>query len=180
MENNPYAAPSAVVEDLYVYNADDLEARKASRWQRLGAALLDFLFYLLCVMPVIVAIGSGAYWGYLARAQGRPVTAPSATSGILLSVGVIAFFGLFIYNLVLLHRDGQTLGKRLMGIKIVRTDGDRATLGRIFFARMVAISVLGYIPYLGMVIRLIDICMIFGAERRCLHDLIADTIVIEA
>jgi uncharacterized RDD family membrane protein YckC len=175
MENNPYAAPGAVVDDASVYSGDDLEARKAGRLQRLGAVLLDSLFYCICIVPIAMP----AYQNYLARARGVPVSQSSSSAMFLGLCGVIAI-GLFIYNLVLLHRNGQTIGKRLVGIKIVRTNGEAASLGRIFFARMLAMGVLRSIPFIGPFISLIDVLMIFGNEKRCLHDLIADTIVIQA
>jgi uncharacterized RDD family membrane protein YckC len=35
------------------------------------------------------------------------------------------------------------------------------------------------IPVVGRLINLVDPLLIFGKERRCLHDLIADTIVVD-
>jgi hypothetical protein len=36
------------------------------------------------------------------------------------------------------------------------------------------------VPFLGPLYALVDACMIFGEQRRCCHDYIADTIVIRA
>jgi hypothetical protein len=36
------------------------------------------------------------------------------------------------------------------------------------------------IPFVGKAVNLIDPLLIFGKEKRCLHDLIADTIVVDA
>lgn len=54
MENNPYAAPAAVVGDVVGSDAADLESRKSSRGKRLGAALLDGLVNLVWMAPVII------------------------------------------------------------------------------------------------------------------------------
>jgi len=86
---------------------------------------------------------------------------------------------LFVVDLVLLHRYGQTIGKRVMGLRIVRTDGSRASLGRIFWARMIAPGVLATIPLLGWIFELVDLLTIFAVDRRTLHDRMADTIVID-
>jgi uncharacterized RDD family membrane protein YckC len=40
-------------------------------------------------------------------------------------------------------------------------------------------SLLSGIPYAGGLITLVDLLLIFGKERRCLHDLMADTIVVD-
>lgn len=172
METNPYAAPSAVVEDAPAFDGNDLESRKADRGRRLGAVLLDDLFFALCLIPIAIP----AYQSYLAKARGE--TVPASTAGIMAVVCGAIFLGLLIYNFVLLHRNGQTIGKRILNIKIVRTDGSRAGLRRIFFLRALPIGLLGAIPWIGRIITLVDALMIFRDEKRCLHDQIADTIVI--
>lgn len=39
---------------------------------------------------------------------------------------------------------------------------------------------IGQIPYLGPAFGLANVLWIFGGERRCLHDYIADTLVVNA
>jgi len=58
----------------------------------------------------------------------------------------------------------------------VHSDGSRASLGRIIVLRNVLNSLLGIIPLYGFV----DALLIFGDKRQCVHDKIADTIVIKA
>src|SRR6185312_14060663 len=86
---------------------------------------------------------------------------------------------IFVVNCVMLHRSGQTIGKRMLDIAIVRTDGSRMGLLRYLFIRVLPVALLGVIPYIGRLATLIDPLLIFGNERRCLHDLIADTIVVD-
>jgi uncharacterized RDD family membrane protein YckC len=78
------------------------------------------------------------------------------------------------------HKNGQTIGKRIVGIKVVRTDFSRATLGRIFWLRNVVNAIPGAIPYVGNVYGLVDHLFIFGESRQCVHDKIADTVVVKA
>ena len=81
----------------------------------------------------------------------------------------------------LVHRNGQTIGKKMLGIKVVRTDGSRATVARIFWMRNVPFLLLGAIPlYIGDLFTLADSLLIFRASNQCLHDQFADTIVINA
>lgn len=162
-EQNYYAAPQAAVADVGGLSTDDLEARKASRGQRLGAALLD---------GVIIGVG-----GVLAGVGGA--AASKGDGGMVaIAIGLLIILGVFIVNCVLLHQNAQTIGKKVLGIKIVRSNGDRIGLGRIIGMRILPIGLLGAIPYVGGLISLADSLTIFGAERRCLHDMIADTIVI--
>ena len=72
--------------------------------------------------------------------------------------------------------NGQSIGKKLLGIKVVRTDGSPASLGRLIWLRNVVNGLIGIIPLYGI----IDALFIFGESRQCLHDKIADTIVIKA
>jgi len=162
-EQNYYAAPQAAVADVGGLSAGDLESRKATRGQRLGAAMLDGV--IIAVGGVLVGIGGAA----ASKGEGGMVA---------VVLGMLIILGIFVVNCVLLHQNAQTIGKKVLGIKIVRTNGDRIGLGRIIGMRILPIGVLGAIPYLGGLISLADSLVIFGAERRCLHDMIADTIVI--
>ena len=157
---NPYSAPTAHVED------EDNTGELAGRGTRLGAVLLDGL--ILGGLGIVAAI--------LVPAMGPNKTG----AGVAIAVVVIGVLALLIVNLVLLHRNGQTIGKKLLGIKIIRTDGDRAGLGRIFFLRLLVPGLIGAIPIAGPVFSIVDPLFIFRESRKCLHDSIADTIVIRA
>jgi len=61
-------------------------------------------------------------------------------------------------------------------IKIVRSDGSPVSLSRVIWLRNAVNMVLGIIPLYGF----IDALFIFGNARRCVHDHLADTIVIKA
>ena len=50
------------------------------------------------------------------------------------------------------------------------------SLGRLIMLRNVVVWILSMIPLFGI----IDVLFIFGEARQCLHDKIADTIVIKA
>jgi uncharacterized RDD family membrane protein YckC len=80
----------------------------------------------------------------------------------------------------LLARNGQTIGKKLLGIKVVRVDGSPVSLFRVFFLRYVCNTFLTLIPVAGSLYSLVDVLMIFSESRRTVHDHIADTIVIKA
>lgn len=98
--------------------------------------------------------------------------------GALLAViGLIAW----IYvNIKLLRENGQSVGKKILGIKIVTTQGEPVALSTLIFRRFLLTQFLAAIPYLGGIFGLIDALMIFGDDRRCIHDHFADTIVVKA
>lgn len=167
---NPYAAPSARVEQPVV---DSPESRKSSRGARLGAYLVDLVIGVVCFAPYYV----GIYRDYMRVAAGQ---APSGSPDTFATIALVIGIALGIYTLVLLYRSGQTIGKKIVGIRIVRTDGSRAGLLRILGLRYVVPGLIGAIPFLGFFFVLADALVIFGEARRCIHDYIADTIVVDA
>lgn len=163
---NPYAAPVARVAQPVAAAGDFV---KSSRGARLGAVLLDSVpIFLVAIVAAIAVPG-------FARGNGS-----NTGAGIFLAIVALAMVAYAIYQLVMLHRHGQTFGKKLVGIRIVRTDGSRAGLGRIFALRYLVPGLVGMIPLLGPIFSLIDPLFIFNEEKRCLHDMIADTIVVDA
>jgi uncharacterized RDD family membrane protein YckC len=68
----------------------------------------------------------------------------------------------------------------MLGIRVVRRDGSHCGLARIFFARYLPVTLLGAVPFVGGLVSLVDALLIFRDDRRCLHDEIADTIVVKA
>ncbi len=168
---NPYQAPSAHVEDIN--DVEDMEL--AGRGTRLGAVIIDSLIILVPLMlafiPLMMAFGAAGTGAGGADALGVGAI-------IAIAIGSIGFLALFVVNLVMLHRTGQTIGKRLLNVKIVRTDGSRAGLTRIFFLRMFVPGLIGGLPFIGYVFSIVDPLFIFQESRRCVHDLIADTIVV--
>ena len=172
MENNPYAAPTAEVDDVRAWDALDLENRKAGRGKRLGAALLDGVISLIWLAPVIWA-------GYMALDVRRAIK-PAGPMVALLLLGLALMVTIIVVNCLMLHRSGQTIGKRALDIAVVRTDGSRISLPRYIVLRVAPMMVLSLIPLVGKVINLLDPLLIFGNDKRCLHDLIADTIVVDA
>jgi uncharacterized RDD family membrane protein YckC len=163
---NPYAPPRSDVRDV----ADP--TARADRGTRLVAAILDGIIMMAMVyLPLMVGGGAGAI---VAAASGK--FDPRAFFGIgavLALVGLVAWIWLTV---VFVKRNGQTIAKKMLGIKVVRADGSPISLARIFWLRNFVNSLLGIVPFYGLV----DALVIFGEPRQCLHDKIADTIVIKA
>jgi uncharacterized RDD family membrane protein YckC len=166
---NPYAPPQAAVRDIV---DPSLTSIVADRGTRFGAAILDgFIFGLMVYMPFIAGVGvSGA---------NRPPENPEAVTaavGIGFILGLIGFVAWSAIMIVLLKRNGQSIGKKATGIKMVRSDGSTASLSRLIWLRGVVNSIINIIPFYFF----IDSLFIFGESRQCLHDKIADTIVVKA
>ena len=62
----------------------------------------------------------------------------------------------------------------------MRSDGSKASLLRLAGLRYFASSLLDLVPVVGWIYALVDALLIFRDSRKCLHDNIADTIVVRA
>jgi uncharacterized RDD family membrane protein YckC len=174
VEMNPYAPP--LVETRREVEAGGM-ASLATLGQRLAAAILDGLTFLVVYVPLILAFGVDAINAQ--AAGGAEVELPPPNMGMLGLAGVL-FVVLLGINLVWLATRGQTIGKRVMAIRIVALESD-ANPGwvKTIVLRSVVNGIIGAVPLLGMFYALADILFIFGTERRCIHDLIAGTRVVQ-
>lgn len=165
----------------------------APRTVRLAAAFLDTLLALpLLIIWLASAAGSiglslGALGGHLKErpwlSQAGTVLAGGA-AWVAFAVSSVAVACLVLYQWYLLSTRGQTIGKRVMGIRIVDLEGKPAgffsalLLRSWVFSSVVSAaasftSVL--IPFAGLVLFLLDYVPLFGEDRRCLHDYLAGT-----
>ncbi len=144
--------------------AADTTSPHADPATRLAARLLDLA---IGVAPLVVLLPFGLVLGSR--------TLIHWSFALTFAVGLV----ILPIDLVLLHRDGQTIGKRLLGLRIVGVDGERVGLGRSFFVREVVMGLLGAAPWLGIVVSIVDPLLCLRADRRCLHDRLAATIVID-
>lgn len=146
-------------------------ARPASRSRRLCAALIDSLIVVAVFYPVFYLAG-----GWERALRHEP---PSLEEQMLyFAIGVLVPLAT---NAYLLARHGQSVGKRLLRIRIVdaRT-GEIVPLFRSFGLRHFVPIAIGHVPVAGSWFLLADTLFIFRQDRRCLHDRLAGTKVVEA
>jgi len=164
---NPYAPPQAAVLDV---DEPRTSTTPADRGTRLGALILDSIIFMgMVYLPLVLTFGLAASRGDTSDTGG---TIP-ILGFVLAAAGLVAWSWLTI---VYVHRNGQSIAKKITGIKVVRSDGSPAALGRIFWLRNIVNGLLGLIPLYAI----IDSLFIFAESRQCLHDKIADTIVVKA
>jgi len=153
--------------------------------------LLDELLSNFCAMPGMIMLGPSALMLiYRLATQGRSALQDSdleMLTGLSGALGVLLLGVLFcaaIQTWMLAVR-GQTVGKRLLGIRIVRVQDDanpgfvHAVLLR-GFVPILNRALIMLIPVFGLGFWLVDVACIFRDDRRCLHDLIAGTKVVQS
>jgi uncharacterized RDD family membrane protein YckC len=109
---------------------------------------------------------------------------PNVNSGFGIGsflIQLLAGIGLFVLiQSYLLATQGQTVGKKLLGLRIVRSNGEAVAIGRMLGLRYFLGWIITMIPFIGALFALTDALLIFRDSRKCLHDNIADTIVVKA
>ena len=106
----------------------------------------------------------------------------AVTPRMILGSRLLFLGGLIVLILQLwwLSTRGQTIGKRAMGIKIVRVEDEtNAGFVRAVLLRNFVPLIISFIPLVGLIFSITDILFIFRADRRCVHDLIASTKVVK-
>lgn len=163
------------------------ESDLAERENRLFARLIDWSIQILCALPGAIILGTEALQAILAAGR----TGNFDFGGLdqaRVGLGAVVLFGamlvLWIVQVVLLTTRGQTIGKIILGIRIVQLDGSRAGFVRAWLLREFVPALIGLIPvagpfFLRPVFTLVDWGFIFRNDRRCVHDYIAGTKVIK-
>jgi uncharacterized RDD family membrane protein YckC len=142
----------------------------ASRWHRLGGALLDVLIMMIITVPVMMATGI-----FSQISQGQQM---SIGQGVFFLIfGFVVFLILHGY---LLSKHGQTIGKRVMGTRIVDLNGQIVPFAKVFLLRYFVIGVIAQTPIIGNLLGLVNALFIFRKNKRCIHDLMAGTKVVNA
>jgi len=175
--------------------AIQLDKHIAQPWRRLSAYLIDAiiaalpLFVLEILLNNIIA-SIGALMAYPAPGIALYVSIAAAaytdfstTSGnavyynrdFIASVVCIIFYMLYSLIFTLIFK-GQTIGKKLMSIRVCSSDTSNATFGRIFTREFVGKVLLNSIPLLPIISLF---TLILTKEHKTLHDMLADTIVVE-
>lgn len=167
----------------------------ASLGQRFAAKVIDLTLIILPLWVVFTILYDTAFMEETQKLQNDTAAMMSAiqkraeklqaTGGMQLPLMSLIFYATLIVNGVLLTLRGQTIGKLCLGIQVVRcTDGARAGFIKAVLLRSVLFFILIFaltssisFGSMGLALLLADTFMIFRKDRRCLRDLVADTLV---
>lgn len=141
-----------------------IEYDAASLWERLVASLIDAIIvaamYLVITLLIISALGSD----------------PTSTDqGWFMLIGLLPITGLMLYHFLSeILANGQTWGKKAMGVKVIRLDGKEAGLSdsllRAVFYIVDGILTLGILG---------SLLIVSTGKRQRLGDMTANTTVIK-
>jgi len=171
-DDNPYAAPVEV--DRVVVPAGE-RLPPADRAARLGAWVVDLVITVACMVPGIAVMQVGA--------GQEDISLMFASTFLLWGLPLV----LVIVYAVMLSRTGQTPGKRLVGIKVVRREsgGSAGFLQAVLLRSILHLTVFLLLLFavdalVGWLYFLVDKLLILGNHRRCFHDFLGGTVVVNA
>lgn len=121
----------------------------ASVGKRILAHIIDGIFVGLGVLPGIILMFVGfAMAASTADSRGRlSDEAAAGAFGIMFLAYALMFLGgiaLWLYNCYLLGRDGATLGKRMMKVKVLDVQGQPLGFGKAFLREIVKQALGGF------------------------------------
>lgn len=163
VSDNPYQAPAAPPARVYRPGLA-VPAPLASRSTRFFGAILDTLFALAAAVPGGIV--------FFATIENDDATTFLGMLGVLAGILVVS-----IINWVMIVRSGQTIAKRILRMRIIVRD--TGELPGFLRGVLLRVWVPAAINQACSMFSLLDALWIFGDECRCLHDLIAGTIVVD-
>lgn len=150
--------------------------------KRFWAFMLDGFFMMMALIMLMQSMGlldpaSSNDMQIAQKELQERVNALSSSQKSLLAISPFIIF--FVLHGFLLQQYGQTIGKRIMGIAIVTMDNQKPAFFMLIIQRYLSQWVMGMVPVIGILLRLVDILAIYRADRRCIHDHLAKTKVID-
>jgi len=178
---DPYAAPQSFETEAFV------EVDIAPPLRRIGAYLLNTLFQIMAMIPLIIAIAS-----VVRQSQVLDMELVIRQNSGWLLLGAVLLIALGIVQAALLTSRGQSLGKMICRLKVVKTDGsDAGFVGAVLLREIVfwvGIAIAGgiisaltgwqdnWLNNLAMLVCLVQLCV---GNRRTIQDMLAGTVVIK-
>ncbi|MXZ44103.1 MAG: RDD family protein [Gammaproteobacteria bacterium] len=192
---NPYQAPKAGLTEV----KPDVPVELASIVQRVLARVIDnlilsFVAFVIILFVAMIALILMLVFGGIDEDSFAELETWSGLIEQYQNPFDFKFFNLFILGSIIvnqglflaiqgvfLHRYGQTIGKRLLKIAMVDAEThEKVPLPQLFVLRYLIwdIPAFVYSP-VNWIIRVVDLCFALRKNRRTLHDMTANTIVIK-
>jgi len=147
---------------------------------RIGAHIIDHLFVGLGMIPGLILYMIGTF-GIVATSNSSSSSDGAGAAGgiaiVLIFLGFALMFigglGLLLYNIFRLGRDGATIGKKVMKIKVVTVTGEPLGFGKAFLRE--------FVKWLaGSICFILLLWPLWDQEKQSLGDKVAGTHVYPA
>ncbi|MDL5367905.1 RDD family protein [Xanthomonas sp. NCPPB 2654] len=168
--HSPYAAPAATLGEEPRFVAGG-EVVQAGFWKRTAAYLIDGMLVGMVAQVIQFAIML-AFFGFSSLGGSPDFSTPGGIIMLVLVYLVPLAMSALYFGLFHASTKQATLGKMAVGIKVVRTDGSRISVGR------------GIGRYFGFLLSSLTIFIgflmaAFTERKQALHDMLCDTLVVD-
>ena len=146
---------------------------------RLSAGVLDLMLVFILDMFLLYLVGQMFSDSVVNFLMGKTTQVSKALLASIMLFTLLS--GVVIYTLInfrLLKRSGQTIGKKLLGIRVVDLEGRTMPWLQIVLKRFLPFWSVLFIPYIGEFLFLLDVFPVLLPGRRCIHDRIAGSQVV--
>lgn len=179
-----------------------IEVELAGAWERIGAYLLNWVFTFGVCAVAMMFWGFGLNRSVLDRLSNTEITDDESLAmvsdlfGTSFWIGMAIFMIYGIWQVYMMSKHGQSLGKRILNIRVIKSNGEDAGFLNVVLLREVVYQLLFMIVgallalfgemgdtltnvvSLGVVI--VSVVLLFAhGKRRTVHDFLADTVVIK-
>lgn len=164
----------------YQYGGGPMVENLANPWKRIAARIVDGLIFAVVLVPLYIIVFAGST---TSTTDTFDANDGLALGGLFLMV-IVATVGQILYEVGFIAVKGQTPGKMLLKVKVVRADDHQIPGWGPAFLRWVP-NLVGVVPFVGSCLSLVlfiwALVNLFVHERRQTpFDLLAKTVVIEA
>lgn len=152
-----------------------------SSWgKRAGAAIIDGLIMMVALIPYYIGIGLSAGSAEVNPNTGQLETTGGSGAGLaLMAIGGLATLAVLIWNVFLKQgKTGYTVGKGVLGIKLVKADTGQPIGAGMAFARYLITSVISFVTC-GIGALVDHLWPLWDDKNQTLHDKIIKTYVID-
>ena len=145
-------------------------------WIRVVAVLIDS-FVLSVPMLIIVGVFGAGLFSSLGDVQSEKHQEAAAFAGLMIFLVIWPLFIIvsWLYEALMTASErGATVGKRAVGLRVLKADGTRLSFGRATGRHFAKALITPLIPFaIGYIMAG------FTDRKRALHDMIADTVVVK-
>ncbi len=174
--NDEFVQPNTNLQPLISQTTIQIAPQYAGFWIRLAALMIDNIVLNIFLGPIVIAMmGLMIRNQLLANCVISSGSSPCDSSGmaavfylIFFLLGIIAF----LYRILMTSKYGATIGKMVVGVRIVGHDYKKITFGRAFLREFLGKIVSGMVMDLGY------LWVAFHPQKQGWHDMIADTYVV--
>lgn len=164
----------------------------ASVGSRILAKLIDFVLFMLASLPLYLAFyNSPNFDKFIKMAEsGKTILSNSEVQQLLTGISQstmiltnILVLGLLVAQTLLLTRRGQTIGKMVMGIRILDMQSNAIPkFTNLILLRTIVTNIIYSLSVFGLIFLIVDLVMMISDKnkRQSIHDKMAGTYVVIA